>query len=93
MFYLLDRKPPPPATGNEEVQSLTKSLSDSKTSDSITLSDVSFSYPTRPESLALDRFSLHIDSGSLVALVGHSGCGSKLSSLSHSLSVILTTPL
>ncbi|KAL7520328.1 hypothetical protein ACHAWX_005054 [Stephanocyclus meneghinianus] len=75
VFYLLDRKPPPPATGNEEVQSLTKSLRDPKTSDSITLSDVSFSYPTRPESLALDRFSLRIESGSLVALVGHSGCG------------------
>eukprot|EP00804_Cyclotella_cryptica_P002015 CCRYP_007442-RB/>CCRYP_007442-RB protein AED:0.10 eAED:0.10 QI:445/1/0.91/1/0.90/0.83/12/85/927 len=75
VFYLLDRKPPPPATGNEKVKLLTTSLNDTTTSDSITMRNVYFSYPTRPDSLALNRLSLHIESGSLVALVGHSGCG------------------
>ena len=55
------------------------SRADNKTQDDITLSDVSFSYPTRPESLALNSCSLKIKSGSFVALVGHSGCGSESS--------------
>ena len=37
--------------------------------------DVSFSYPTRPGSLILDRFSLKIKPGEVLALVGPSGGG------------------
>jgi ATP-binding cassette subfamily B protein len=37
--------------------------------------DVSFRYPTRPESLALDRFDLSIAPGETVAIVGPSGAG------------------
>ncbi len=37
--------------------------------------DVSFRYPTRPESLALDRFDLSIVPGETVAIVGPSGAG------------------
>ena len=55
------------------------SRADSKTQHDITLCNVSFSYPTRPESLALNSCSLKIKSGSFVALVGHSGCGSESS--------------
>jgi ABC-type multidrug transport system fused ATPase/permease subunit len=80
VFYLLDREPSEPATGNKEVQLVGKmevSATDHTTHDDITLSNVSFSYPTRPESLALNSCSIQIQSGSLVALVGHSGCGSE----------------
>jgi ATP-binding cassette subfamily B protein len=36
---------------------------------------VSFRYPTRPESLALDQFDLEVTSGETVAIVGPSGAG------------------
>ncbi|HEY8537902.1 MAG TPA: ABC transporter transmembrane domain-containing protein [Steroidobacteraceae bacterium] len=41
----------------------------------IRFEDVSFRYPSRPDTLALDRFSLHIRSGENVAFVGPSGAG------------------
>jgi ATP-binding cassette subfamily B protein len=37
--------------------------------------DVTFRYPTRPDSLALDRFDLSIAPGETVAIVGPSGAG------------------
>jgi ATP-binding cassette subfamily B protein len=37
--------------------------------------EVSFRYPTRPDSLALDRFDLSIAPGETVAIVGPSGAG------------------
>ncbi len=36
---------------------------------------VTFRYPTRPERLALDSFSLHVSPGETVAVVGPSGAG------------------
>jgi ATP-binding cassette, subfamily B, bacterial len=36
---------------------------------------ISFRYPTRPESLALDRFDLNVAPGETVAIVGPSGAG------------------
>jgi ATP-binding cassette subfamily B protein len=41
----------------------------------VAFEDVSFRYPTRPESLALDRFDLRIAPGETVAIVGPSGAG------------------
>ena len=41
----------------------------------IRFDDVSFRYPSRPESRALDRFSLTIEPGENVAFVGPSGAG------------------
>lgn len=77
VFQILDRHPPPPATGNVLVQSSDRVTSTNEivTGQDIVFTDVTFSYPTRKESLALNKLSLHIKSGSVVALVGHSGCG------------------
>jgi ATP-binding cassette subfamily B protein len=42
---------------------------------SVRFEEVSFRYPTRPDSLALDRFDLSITPGETVAIVGPSGAG------------------
>ena len=44
-------------------------------SGSVRFEDISFRYPTRPESLALDRFDLTVAPGETVAIVGPSGAG------------------
>jgi len=41
----------------------------------IDFEDVTFRYPTRPDAQALDGFSLHVNPGESVALVGPSGAG------------------
>ncbi|XP_062212545.1 ABC transporter B family member 4-like isoform X2 [Phragmites australis] len=41
----------------------------------VELKDVYFSYPTRPEHLVFDGFSLRVPSGTTMALVGESGSG------------------
>ena len=41
----------------------------------ISFEDISFRYPSRPDSLALDRFSIDIRPGENVAFVGPSGAG------------------
>ena len=41
----------------------------------IDFSDVTFSYPSRPEDNAIENFSLNIDPGETVAFVGPSGAG------------------
>lgn len=41
----------------------------------LSLSDVSFSYPSRPDTLALDHVTLDIKPGETVAVVGPSGAG------------------
>jgi ATP-binding cassette, subfamily B, bacterial len=42
---------------------------------SVRFEEVSFRYPTRPDSLALDRFDLSVTPGETVAIVGPSGAG------------------
>jgi ATP-binding cassette subfamily B protein len=42
---------------------------------SVRFEEVSFRYPTRPDSLALDRFELSVAPGETVAIVGPSGAG------------------
>jgi len=41
----------------------------------VTFDNVTFSYPTRPERLALDRVSFTVSAGEVIALVGPSGAG------------------
>ena len=45
------------------------------TQGAVAFDEVSFRYPTRPESLALDRFDLSVSPGETVAIVGPSGAG------------------
>jgi len=41
----------------------------------IIIRDICFTYPTRPDAQVLKKFSLKVEPGTVVALVGHSGCG------------------
>lgn len=41
----------------------------------IEINGVSFAYPSRPDKLVLQGFSLSIPAGKVFALVGSSGCG------------------
>ena len=80
VFFIMDRHPPPPGTGNSLVKSYETNNyvgGEGNTNENITIVNVSFSYPSRPETLALNNLSLRIESGTTVALVGHSGCGSE----------------
>lgn len=82
VFELLDRKIPEPGTGNLSI--IRSRSSDTSTQEDqihteelvdIRLSDVHFSYPSRPEQKILNGLSLDIKAGKTVALVGGSGCG------------------
>lgn len=74
VFALLDRSPPPPALGSNEVlQANVLPLHDSPVS--IQLKNVQFSYPSRSHFPVLKGIDLDIKAGSTVALVGPSGCG------------------
>ena len=66
IFQLFDRATPIPNQGGEVLASYRGVLQ---------LKDVSFSYPTRPDVLVLDRVSLTIQPGTVTALCGHSGSG------------------
>ncbi|VAH62843.1 unnamed protein product [Triticum turgidum subsp. durum] len=68
LFTTIKRKPeidPDDKTG--------KQLEDIK--GDVELRDVYFSYPARPEQLIFDGFSLHVSSGTTMAIVGESGSG------------------
>jgi ATP-binding cassette, subfamily B (MDR/TAP), member 1 len=68
LFTTIKRKPeidPDDRTG--------KQLEDIK--GDVDLNDVYFSYPARPEQLIFDGFSLHVSSGTTMAIVGESGSG------------------
>eukprot|EP00814_Leptocylindrus_danicus_P006253 CAMPEP_0116030176 /NCGR_PEP_ID=MMETSP0321-20121206/16685_1 /TAXON_ID=163516 /ORGANISM="Leptocylindrus danicus var. danicus, Strain B650" /LENGTH=868 /DNA_ID=CAMNT_0003504905 /DNA_START=33 /DNA_END=2639 /DNA_ORIENTATION=- len=86
VFEILDRSPPPPATGSDKQGGIVrKQNSDEVSMDgfearkprqvSMELSNVVFSYPSRPDNKVLRGLNLKIPAGSTVALVGSSGCG------------------
>lgn len=41
----------------------------------ISFDNISFTYPTRPDTKALDNFTLHVEPGETIAIVGPSGAG------------------
>jgi len=65
----LKRKPAIDATSQDGEKPETPTKGD------ITLKNVSFKYPTRPEAVVLDNFNMTIKAGQTVALVGASGSG------------------
>jgi ATP-binding cassette, subfamily B (MDR/TAP), member 1 len=68
MFKIIERKPDIDIDDNTGII-----LEDVK--GDVQLKDVYFSYPTRPEHLIFDGFSLQVPSGTTMALVGDSGSG------------------
>jgi len=76
VFELLDRKPPAPGIGSQQVQ--LRLENDEPMSDeslAIQFENVEFSYPSRPDQQILRGIDLNIEAGSTFALVGPSGCG------------------
>ncbi|CAH0716416.1 unnamed protein product, partial [Brenthis ino] len=68
IFKLLDREPTIDALEKGGVQPR-------RVIGEISIEDVHFSYPSRPNVKVLQGFSLNIKAGECVALVGSSGCG------------------
>ncbi len=66
LFQILDRQPKIPLSGG---------LLPAHCAGQVTLKDVSFAYPTRPDMAALSNVSIHLEIGKVVALVGRSGSG------------------
>ena len=60
---------------DSDIKQLDDALPASELSAALTLSHVHFAYPSRPEHWALENFSLQIEAGKVVALVGPSGAG------------------
>lgn len=79
VFQLLDRIPPLPGTGNPRssvpVGGGGARLQGQVNQISVQLSNVTFSYPTRPSHNVLNGLNLTIPAGSTLALVGPSGSG------------------
>eukprot|EP00586_Coscinodiscus_wailesii_P002991 CAMPEP_0172485112 /NCGR_PEP_ID=MMETSP1066-20121228/12923_1 /TAXON_ID=671091 /ORGANISM="Coscinodiscus wailesii, Strain CCMP2513" /LENGTH=680 /DNA_ID=CAMNT_0013250083 /DNA_START=81 /DNA_END=2123 /DNA_ORIENTATION=+ len=78
VFALLDRKVKQPGTGHPNVQERIGRSDDESTtpkSNSLTFTNVNFVYPTRKTNSILQGLSLHVPSGTTMALVGPSGCG------------------
>ena len=55
--------------------SLSSSTAPLREGVAIELADVTFAYPTRPETRVLNGVSLRVEEGQTVAFVGPSGCG------------------
>jgi ATP-binding cassette subfamily B (MDR/TAP) protein 1 len=68
MMQVIQRKPEIDPNGTDGVV-----LADIK--GDIELSNVYFSYPSRPDQLIFDGFSLHVLCGKTMAIVGESGSG------------------
>ncbi len=58
-----------------KIQSLQVAQALHNVSGTINIDNLSFAYPSRLDALAIDRFSLQINSGETLALVGPSGAG------------------
>ena len=56
-----------------------KVISPDKVKGNISIEHIKFSYPSRPEQLVFEDFSLNIEAGKMVALCGSSGSGKRKS--------------
>ncbi|KAK8660590.1 hypothetical protein V6N13_051512 [Hibiscus sabdariffa] len=72
VFEILDRDSLIPVSRGRDDTSGTKL---EKMSGKIEMKKVDFAYPSRPKTLVLHQFSLEVESGTSVGLVGKSGCG------------------
>jgi ABC-type multidrug transport system fused ATPase/permease subunit len=70
IFSLIDRKPPIDIESKEGAKPDPKEMK-----GSVEFRNVTFAYPSRPTEPVLVNFSLKIEGGTTVALVGSSGCG------------------
>ncbi|KAJ3078500.1 GTPase-activating protein, partial [Quaeritorhiza haematococci] len=70
MFYTIDRQPPIDSYSEEG-----QIIPEEEFKGGIEFKNVSFSYPSRPGVKVLDNFSLKVEPGTTVALVGASGSG------------------
>jgi ABC-type multidrug transport system fused ATPase/permease subunit len=77
---VVERKPIIDSLSDEGLQPLVKSQG------AIEIMDVSFAYPSRPDSYVCRDYTLSIAPGETVALVGASGCGKVSGVFSRSLS-------
>ncbi|KAH8721050.1 Leptomycin B resistance protein pmd1 [Beauveria bassiana] len=68
MFVLIDRKSKIDAFAAAGEKP-------SQTEGDIQIENITFAYPTRPDTIVLDNFSLNIPAGKVTALVGQSGSG------------------
>jgi len=76
VFALLDRVTPPPGTGSCDVQVVDNDIViDISHQFQVSVKDVYFAYPSRPDQQVLNGLNLDIPSGKTIALVGASGCG------------------
>ena len=66
VFELMDREPAIPSHGGRDL---------TRVDGRIELNDVVFAYPSRPNTTVLQRLTLHVAPGEVVALVGPSGAG------------------
>ena len=70
-FNIFDFQVPPIDVYSEEGETIHPETFTS----TVEFQNVDFSYPTRPDVPVLNQFSLKVESGQTVALVGSSGCG------------------
>lgn len=67
IFQMIERKP----TISADLRGKTLDV----INGNISVKDIHFAYPSRPEKMVLQGFSLSIPAGKVVAVVGSSGCG------------------
>jgi ATP-binding cassette, subfamily B, bacterial len=77
LMELLHAKSPVQSPNSKEIRGLPSTNIDSSATNNVAIefADVSFNYPSRPQTKALDGFDLQVKSGETVALVGASGAG------------------
>lgn len=66
VFEYMELKPTMPLSGGKKIAEIKGDIS---------LQNVKFSYPSRPDQVVLDNFSLNIGAGKMIALCGASGSG------------------